>query len=115
MSLLLGGATETGDGMGRGKKVILESMSFDNQSLARDFFREMLNRYVPGERVSSEDTIHLGALFKRHPEYVTKLGSGIDYFEVIPAEYGTQCFCAVRTDGSKEDFSYIKCVTQRLD
>ncbi|HDR9499062.1 TPA: DCL family protein [Burkholderia cepacia] len=90
-------------------------MSFDNQSLARQFFREMLNRYVPGERVSPEDTINLRALFKRHPEYATKKGSGIDYFEVMPGDYGTQCFCAVRTDGSKEDFSYIRCVTQRLD
>lgn len=75
----------------------------------------MLNRYIPGERISPEDATHLGSLFKRHPEYSTKVGSGIDYFEVMPADYGTQCFCGVRTDGSKEGFSYIKCVTQRID
>lgn len=101
--------------MGRGKQVVLDSMSFDNQSQAKEFFRAMLNRYIPGERISPDDSQHLGSLFKRHPEYATKLGSGVDYFEVMPADYGTQCFCAVRTDGSKEGFSYIKCVTQKLN
>lgn len=101
--------------MGRGKKVVLDSISFDNQSLAKHFFKEMLNRYIPGDRVSPEDSTHLEALFRRHPEYVTKVGSGADYFEVVPGDYGTQCFCVVRADGSKEDFSYIRCVTQRLD
>lgn len=101
--------------MGRGKRVVLDLMSFDNQTQAKEFFREMLNRYIPGERISPVDSQHLGPLFKRHPEYATKVGVGVDHFEVMPAEYGTQCFCAVRTDGSKEGFSYIKCVTQKFN
>ncbi len=101
--------------MGQVKQVILDSISFDSQSQAKEFFREMLNRYIPGERILPEDAMHLGFLFKRHPEYATKIGSGVDYFEVMPADYGTQCFCAVLADGSKEGFSYIKCVTQKLD
>lgn len=101
--------------MGRGKQVILDSINFDNQSQAKACFRAMLNRYIPGDKVSPEDSTHLRALFKRHPEYAAKVGSGVDYFEVMPADYGTQCFCAVRTDGSKEGFSYIKCVTQKVD
>jgi hypothetical protein len=71
--------------VGRGKKVILGSMSFDNQSQAKDFFKAMLNRYIPGERISAEDSTHLGFLFERHPEYATKIGSGIEHFEVMPA------------------------------
>ena len=101
--------------VGRGKKVMLGSMSFDNQSQAKDFFKAMLNRYIPGERISAEDSLHLGSLFERHPEYATKIGPGIRHFEVMPADYGTKCFCAIRTDGSKEGFSYIKCVTQKVD
>ncbi|MBK7675877.1 MAG: DCL family protein [Candidatus Accumulibacter sp.] len=91
--------------MGRGRPVILNSVSFDNQSQAADFFKEMLNRYIPGEHVSPEDSTHLAGLFKRHPKYAEKVGSGVDYFQVIPADYGTQCFCAVRMDGTKERFS----------
>lgn len=101
--------------MARGKAVVIDSISFDNQSQAHAFFKEMLNRYVPGEKVSSEDTIHLESLFKRHPSYLDKVGPGVSYFEVMPADYGSQCFCAVLVDGTKEGFSYKKCVTQRAD
>jgi len=101
--------------MGRGKPVVLESMTFDNQGQAKEFFQEMLSRYVPGERVSSDDAIHLRGLFQRHPEYAVKVGAGIDHFEVIPADYATRCFCAVRSDGTKERFSYLRCVTQKVD
>ncbi len=101
--------------MARGKPVILESVSFDNQTLAHAFFQEMLQRYVPGEQVSPEDTVHLIELFKRHPSYLEKIGLGVSYFEVMPADFGSQCFCAVLKDGTKEGFSYKKCVTQRLD
>lgn len=101
--------------MARGKPVILDSISFDNQSLAHAFFQKMLQSYVPGEQVSSEDTIHLIGLFKRHPSYPEKVGPGVSYFEVMPADFGSQCFCAVLKDGTKEGFSYKKCVTQRGD
>lgn len=101
--------------MARGKPVILDSKSFDNQSQAHAFFQDMLQRYVPGEHVSPDDTVHLTALFKRHPNYLEKVGPGVSYFQVIPADFGSQCFCAVLKDGTKEGFSYKKCVTQRLD
>lgn len=95
--------------------MVLETISFDNQSRSHAFFKEMLNRYVPGEIVSPEDSIHLAELFKRHPCYPTKIGSGVNYFEVMPEKFGSQCFCAVLQDGTKEGFSYRKCVTQRDD
>lgn len=101
--------------MGRGKPVALETISFDNQSKAHAFFKEMLNRYVPSEIVSAEDAMHLAELFKRHPSYKTKVGLGINYFEVMPEKFGSQCFCAVLMDGTKEGFSYTRCVTQRDD
>lgn len=101
--------------MARGKPVILETISFDNQTQAHAFFKEMLNRYIPGEVVSPEDSTHLAELFKRHPNFPTKIGSGINYFEVMPEKFGSQCFCVVLQDGTKEGFSYLKCVTQRGD
>lgn len=99
--------------MARGIPVVLDTIYFRNQTLAHTFFHEMLQRYVPGERVSPEDTIHLAELFKRHPCYQTKVGHGVNYFEVMPGQYDSQCFCAVLMDGTKEGFSYKKCVTQR--
>lgn len=101
--------------MARGKPVILKTISFENQGLAHTFFQKMLQTYVPGEKVSPEDATHLGELFKRHPSYSSKVGPGVDYFEVMPEKFGSQCFCAVLKDASKEGFSYKKCVTQKDD
>lgn len=101
--------------MARGKAVALGRLNFPNQTLALEFFKEMLNRYIPGERVSEADAIHLAALFERHPDYAEKSQDGIASFEVTTGDYGTQCFCVVSRGGVKEGFSYKRCVTQRRD
>lgn len=75
----------------------------------------MLQRYVPGEAISPADAIHLVELFKRHPHYQDKVGPGVKYFEVMPEQFGSQCFCAVLINGAKEGFSYKKCITQRAN
>ncbi|MGN8094149.1 DCL family protein [Methylobacterium sp. 22177] len=71
----------------------------------------MLNRYQPGDRVSDEDGAELADLIKRHPEYAEKSGVGVDHFEVQSADYGTQCFRVVRSDGTWERFSYLTCIS----
>ena len=96
--------------MPKGNPVVLETRSFSNQKEATAFFRAMLNRYRPKERVSDEDATDLAALLKRHSDYAGKIGVGIDHFEVMSAEFGTQCFRLVRTDGTGEGFSYPHCV-----
>ena len=73
----------------------------------------MLNRYTPGAHVSVADGLDLASLLERHPEYVQKLGAGIDHFEVMMTVHGSQCFCIVRTDGSKTDFSFMQAVAGR--
>ena len=99
--------------MGRGKPVDLATRSFDSQGAATTFFKEILNRYQPGTRVSDDDSLELAALLERHSEYVTKVGCGISHFEVMSTEHGTQCFRVVRTDGTGTDFSYPHCITGR--
>lgn len=96
--------------MARGKPVDLATRSFANQGLATTFFREMLGRYRPGDRVNSVDSLDLSALLERHDEYHQKVGSGVDHFEVMMTEYGTPCFRIVRTDGTGTDFSYGHCI-----
>jgi hypothetical protein len=96
--------------MPRGKPVVLERLSFPNQKEATALFRGMLNRYRPKQRVSDDDAADLAALLKRHSDYVEKIGVGIDHFEVMSAEFGTQCFRLVRIDGTGEDFSYPHCI-----
>lgn len=95
-----------------GKKIpaSIETRDFQSQGDALAFFKEMLNRYSIGDRVSAEDGKDLAALLKKHDDYNEKLGSGLDHFEIMSAEYGTQCFKIIRNDGSGEDFSYPHCV-----
>ena len=99
--------------MGRAKPVELATRSFATQALARSFFKDMLHRYQPKDRVSDADALDLSALLERHSEYAAKVGCGISHFEVMMTEEGTQCFRVVRTDGSGTDFSYPHCITGR--
>jgi Protein of unknown function (DUF3223) len=99
--------------MTRGKLVELSTRSFPNQLLATSFFKDMLARYRPGDRVNNVDELDLAALLERHDEYHAKLGCGLGHFEVMMTEHGTPCFRIVRTDGSGTDFSYRHCISQR--
>jgi hypothetical protein len=74
------------------------------------FFSDMLHRYEPGDRVSDADAKLLAELLQRHPSAASKIGAGIDHFEVQEADYESQCFRVVRTDGTWERFSYQPCV-----
>ena len=84
--------------------VELPTRSFANKKEATEFFKVMLNNYAPGEVVGDEDSLHLSALLERHDEYVQKVGTGVERFEVMMTEHGTQCFRIVRKDGTGTDF-----------
>lgn len=99
--------------MARSKPVEIATRSFENQSKATEFFKQMLNRYRAGDRVGADDGLDLSALLERHNEYTQKVGCGVDHFEVMATDHGTNCFRIVRTDGSGTDFSYRHCITQR--
>jgi Protein of unknown function (DUF3223) len=100
--------------VGRAKPIEIDTRSFTSQQQAMEFFRLMLNRYRVGDRVTSADARDLAALLKRHNEYSEKLGAGVDYFTVMVAPgFNTNCFEIVRTDGSRVDFSYQRCVDKR--
>ena len=95
------------------KPVTIATRAFDSQGDANAFFKEMLNRYEPGARVGEEDALDLAALLERHAEYHEKVGIGVDHFEVMMTEHGTQCFRVARPDGTGTDFSYPHCVRGR--
>jgi hypothetical protein len=77
------------------------------------FFKAMLNGYKPGDCVADVDAFDLAALLERHAEYAEKVGVGVNHFEVMMTDQGTQCFRIVRSDGSGTDFSYPHCVRGR--
>ena len=104
--------------MGRARKIVLSTRTFDKAGDATNFFRAMLNRYAIGDRASEEDARDLAALLERHQEKKEKIGPGIAHFEVglppsdAPA-FSSRCFWVVRTDTSRIDFSYVHCLEAR--
>ena len=102
--------------MGKARSIDLGTRFFAKAGDARTFFSDMLQKYTIGDRLSKEDEADLHALLKRHDEKNDKIGAGISYFCVSssPEPYTNQrCFWIVRTDGSKEDFSYQHCLEKK--
>ncbi len=94
------------------KPLSVNGKAFASRGAAILYFRDMLNRYSPGERVAGADEGDLAALLTRHPEAATKIGCGMDHIEVrLAPQMGTQCFWIVRPDGTSTDFSFMSCIS----
>jgi hypothetical protein len=94
-----------------GKPVVLSTRTFVNRGEATTHFREMLNRYGPGDRVTDDDAADLASLLERHPDRDEKIGPGISHFEVQLADFNTRCFRVVKKDGAWARFSYYACIS----
>ncbi|CAH8390631.1 unnamed protein product [Eruca vesicaria subsp. sativa] len=73
--------------------------------------------YTDGEPISDEDKKYvLEQILNYHPDKDAKLGSGLDFITVDKHTTFTEsrCFFAVSTDGTKQDFSYRKCINNYL-
>jgi hypothetical protein len=92
------------------KPVTIGSMDFARKGDAIIYFKEMLAKYSPGDRVSENDGEMLKHAIARHPEASEKIGIGIKDFSVRSGGFGTKCFWVNRLDGSTEDFSFRVCL-----
>ena len=101
--------------MGKTRRISLTTRVFDKAGDATAFFKDMLNRYNIGDRVSAADAVDLSALLDRHDERIEKVGAGVAGFEVntppddVP-QFSKRCFWVVRTDDTKIDFSIGHCL-----
>lgn len=101
--------------MPRAKQSSIGEHVFLRQIDALSHFKEILNRYKLWETINGPDADDLDALLKRHKDVAGKIGSGVRAFKVIQDEYKGRCFGIERIDGTTEDFSYVRCVTQKWD
>jgi hypothetical protein len=94
---------------------IIGSRTFSTRKAAGDAVREILYRYNIGDMVSqSADEELLVGLIHLHADAAMKIGSGINHFE-IQKVYNSRGFLLCRTDDSKTDFSYLKCLRTPTD
>ena len=96
--------------MGKAIPVQIGGIHFAKKGDALSHIRKILNKYPFYTKLDLIDEEFLRCAIQNHPEYSEKVGAGIDYFEVRPAEYGTRCFWIIRCDGSSDDFSYKYCI-----
>lgn len=71
-------------------------------------FKTILNSYNFGERLNQDDTKDILDLLETHPNLIEKVGVGIENIRIARLKYNTKSFELVRSDGSKEYFSYTK-------
>ena len=113
--MLLGGLiiqrTQQMKGIGNmAKRHTIGSHTFDTQTAAVAFIQEVLYRHPLLEPIHGADHEFLLELLKRHPRKEEKIGVCVKHFTVEKAQGGTQCFYITRVDGSRSDFSFMKCL-----
>jgi len=79
----------------------------------RKMYRAVLYKYSIGEYLKGQDFDNLLDLLKKHPRSVQKIGVGIKGLLVDSDGYGGRCFYLIRQDGTKESFSYLKCLSYK--
>lgn len=95
--------------MARRQDIIIGGEAFNTQAEARERFRAILYKYRLGETIDAADAKFMISALQRHPEAATKIGPGVQSFEVRTADFGTRCFWVNRVDGTSEKFSFNAC------
>ena len=93
------------------------SFEFPTRAKAVDYTRELLiqiGRYTP-IYPNHPDYLFFVALLEHHPEKQRKIGSGIQCFGIQRNKRDPKCLetFILRTDGSKETFSWKDCASQK--
>lgn len=97
--------------MARSKPIILGHLSFPRQGDALAYFKELLARTQTGTQLTGSDYRDVEALLSGHPRAQDKIGTGIAQLVLDDAELVGKCFHVIRTDGSRDNFSYKKCIS----
>jgi hypothetical protein len=93
--------------------IFLGVQKFKSIKDLKSVFGKLLKNGKIGERIVNPEDMFLRELLKFHAKADEKLKE-IDFFEVgfHPVYKDTKCFLIVKPDGTKEDFSFNKCIKQ---
>lgn len=98
----------------RNKQLIeIGPLKFRTKADAAKYVQSILARYQVGQAIEGEDQEVVLDLLSRHPDAVKKIGVGVRELFVDIPEQGGKCFWLRRSDGSKTDFSYQKCLAPK--
>lgn len=103
-----------------GKRIPVEfgHLSFPTKKDGEEHFRAIMVRHLLNVPIAGHDLVDLVALLENHPRADEKIGSGIENIQVELSGYagvgngnGDRCFHVYRSDGTKDNFSFKKCVS----
>jgi hypothetical protein len=77
-----------------------------------NYIHKFLEKYYCGEFLNEADKIYILELLKYHPKYLSKFGVGVKNIQVVYNKINAKELWLIRVDGTKEDFSYYKCITK---
>lgn len=94
----------------RAVKYDVGGRQFYTKNEAIDVVSTILNSYNLYEYLNDDDAQFIYDVLKTHKEAELKIGCGVEAFQIMKAPFG-KCkrFEIVRTDGSREDFSFRYC------
>jgi hypothetical protein len=92
------------------KELCIGGVVFSSATQAKKEISGLLQSHQPGQVVAEECWEFLDALLDRHPEAEQIRGCGVVAFFVDRDSFGSQCFWVLRSDGSRQHFSYRQCV-----
>jgi hypothetical protein len=99
--------------MSKRQSFTLGTETFVTKSAADKRIAGVLAKYAPGAVLDDADEAFVRAVLANHQSAAEKIGVGVDHLEVMRSDFGNRCFCIVRVDGSRIDFSYKSCLTPR--
>jgi hypothetical protein len=96
--------------MGKNISVTLGREFFPKKLDVQQRIRLMIESYQLMSYIDEPDKNLCLNLFAHHPDYLKKLGIGIEAIQVRLDDYGHRYFHLHRIDGSDEDISWVKCL-----
>ncbi len=92
------------------KPVTIGTRTFDSQTAARKYIREVRDRHPLLDTIDDADHTFLLDLLNKHLRAAEKIGVGVKHFTVEKSIGGTECFYITRVDGSHLSFSFDNCL-----
>jgi hypothetical protein len=94
------------------KQIVIGDQAFATKKAATEAIRAVLYAYESGATVSDEHDAFLRGLIALHPESESKVGAGVESFQVQDNAYvNSRGFWLTRVDGTRTDFSFVSCLT----
>jgi hypothetical protein len=84
-----------------------------NKIQTKNYIREnIIKKYKPWVELSKEDLYFMLEVLQDHENADEKIGLGVKGMWLEESSYGQKHFMLERIDGTREDFSFLKCFTK---